>query len=138
MLAIALCAGYFICYGSVKIQSTIAWRLPCMIQAIIGYSLTIYAFLLLPESPRWLSSQGKIRESQLVWEELDIDTAEREKLEEGADGALPKAVQISDILNVFSRNAWKQTSLGVFLMAMQQLSGIDGVLYVSFHNHAAS
>ena len=35
------------------------------------------------------------------------------------------------MLSVFAKNARKQTALGVFLGGMQQLSGIDGVLYVS-------
>jgi len=131
ILAAALCAGYFICYGAVGLQSSIAWRLPCLIQAIVGFSVTIYAYILLPESPRWLTSQGRVRESQIVWEQLEIDAAEREKVEAGEDAPLPKAIHARDILNVFSRKAWKQTSLGVFLMMMQQLSGIDGVLYVS-------
>lgn len=38
-------------------------------------------------------------------------------------------MKMSDILTVFGKDAWRQTGLGVFLMAMQQASGIDGVLY---------
>jgi hypothetical protein len=60
---------------------------------------------------------------------LGVEAAEREKIEEG--DALPKPVELKDILSVFEKKAWRQTSLGVFLMAMQQLTGIDGVLYVS-------
>jgi hypothetical protein len=61
---------------------------------------------------------------------LEIEAAERDKIEEREDGGLPKQVEMRDILVVFSKDTWKQTAMGVFLMGMQQLSGIDGVLYV--------
>jgi hypothetical protein len=35
------------------------------------------------------------------------------------------------LLDIFSKDVRARTALAVFLMAMQQLSGIDGVLYVS-------
>lgn len=66
-----------------------------------------------------------------MWEGLGIEAAEREKIEETED-SLPKPVEWKDILTVFERKARKQTALGVFLMGMQQLSGIDGVLYCEY------
>jgi hypothetical protein len=90
----------------------------------------IATLVLSPESPRWLSSCGKYKEALAVWEELGVGTAEREKSEEDPNGDLPEPVKLKDILSIFGRNAWRQTALGVFLMGMQQLSGIDGVLYV--------
>jgi hypothetical protein len=74
---------------------------------------------------------GRHREAILIWEELGIDDAEREKIEETETGELPEQVKIGDLLAVFSRDNWRRTALGVFLMGMQQASGIDGVLYVS-------
>lgn len=41
-----------------------------------------------------------------------------------------KEVKWRDLLEVFGKDCWRQTALGVFLMGMQQASGIDGVLYV--------
>jgi hypothetical protein len=129
---IGVCAGYFICYGSVNIPSSLSWRLPLAIEATISWSYLISSLLFLPESPRWLTACGRHREATAIWEKLGIEAAEREKIEERADssGALPEPVKMRDILAVFGKDAWRQTSLGVFLMGMQQLTGIDGVLYV--------
>lgn len=69
-------------------------------------------------------------EAVSVWEELGVGSAEREKSEGGPNG-IPEPVKLKDILSIFGKNARRQTALGVFLMGMQQLSGIDGVLYVS-------
>lgn len=65
----------------------------------------------------------------MIWEELGIDAAEREKIEEREAGELPEQ---GDLFAVFGRENWRRTALGVFLMGMQQASAIDGVLYVSF------
>lgn len=65
------------------------------------------------------------------WERLGVEAAEREKLEENTQEGLAEQVKMRDILAVFGKDVWKRTALGVFLMGMQQLSGIDGVLYVS-------
>ena len=39
--------------------------------------------------------------------------------------------KLADLTIVFRKDTRKPLLLGVFLMAMQQLSGIDGVIYVS-------
>jgi hypothetical protein len=66
-----------------------------------------------------------------IWEKLGIEAAEREKIAEREAGELPEQVKVVDLFNVFGRDNWRRTALGVFLMGMQQASGIDGVLYVS-------
>jgi len=126
-----LCVGYFTCYGSVKMESSLSWRLPFALEAFIALIFTICTLLFSPESPRWLSSRGKHREALDVWERLEVNAREREKIDEDptTSGDLPKAVELKDILAVFAPGARKQTAIGVFLMGMQQLSGIDGVLY---------
>ncbi|KAL3417120.1 hypothetical protein PVAG01_11120 [Phlyctema vagabunda] len=129
LTTIGLCAGYFICYGTTNVQSSIAWRLPFAIQAGCSFIFVISTLLLLPQSPRWLSASGRHKEAAACWERLGVQAAEREKLQENAQEGLAEQVKLKDILAVFHRNVWKQTSLGVFLMGMQQLSGIDGVLY---------
>jgi sugar porter (SP) family MFS transporter len=124
-----LCAGYFICYGSVSLASSASWRIPLVLQAGIAYVFTVCVLLFLPESPRWLAAVGRHPEAIISWEKLGIDAAEREKIEDREGGDLPQGVKMKDILAVFGKDAWRRTGLGVFMMGMQQASGIDGVLY---------
>ncbi|RDW66982.1 general substrate transporter-10 [Coleophoma crateriformis] len=129
LTTIGLCVGYFVCYGSTNINSSLAWRLPYAIQSGASFIFVITTLLFLPQSPRWLSASGRHSEALACWERLGVEAAEREKLEESTDEGLPEQVKMKDILAVFGRDVWKRTALGVFLMGMQQLSGIDGVLY---------
>ncbi len=45
-------AGYFICYGSVNIESSYSWRLPFILQAVLAVALACTCRFL-PSSPRW-------------------------------------------------------------------------------------
>ena len=128
-ITIGLAAGYFICYGTVNITSSLSWRLPFAVQAAIAFAFTLAALILSPESPRWLSQTGKHQEALAIWEKLGVLAAERDKNEEVSDNS-SEPLHWKDMLSVFAKNARKQTALGVFLGGMQQLSGIDGVLYV--------
>jgi hypothetical protein len=130
MIALGICTGYFVCYGSVKISSSLSWRLPFALQALVALIFTVSVLLFSPQSPRWLTGCGRHEEALAVWEKLGIGAAEREKSEANADSAVPAPVRMKDLLAVFGKDVWRQTALGAFLMGMQQLSGIDGVLYV--------
>jgi hypothetical protein len=132
LTTVGICAGYFVCYGTVNVQSALSWRLPFALQSLIAFVFCISTLLFSPESPRWLTSCGKHKEALAVWEQIGVGMAEREKSEEYLNGAAPEPVKFRDVLSVFGKNAWRQSALGVFLMGMQQLSGIDGVLYVSW------
>lgn len=123
--------GYFMCYGSVSIASSLSWRLPFAVQAIIAFLFTASTMLLLPQSPRWLAARGRFEEAERVWLDLGVPDEEREKVEEVDDtDKADQKVEAKDILAVFAPDAWKRTVLGLFMMGIQQASGIDGVLYV--------
>jgi MFS family permease len=131
MIALGICTGYFVCYGSVKISSSLSWRLPFALQALVALIFTVSVLLFSPQSPRWLTGCGRHEEALAVWEKLGIGAAEREKSEGNADSTVPEPVRMKDLLAVFGKDVWRQTALRAFLMGMQQLSGIDGVLYRS-------
>ncbi|OAL51494.1 general substrate transporter [Pyrenochaeta sp. DS3sAY3a] len=145
-ITMALVIGYFFCYGTVNIASSLAWRLPFALQSVCAFSWAAANYLLLPESPRWLESRGLKDGAREIWEKLGVAEVEREQeLEEremdtevvmnAAPLALshtlsqsPKA-EVHALLKVFAKDARRPTALGVFMMSMMQLSGIDGVLY---------
>jgi len=111
----------------------------------------VSSFLWLIPSPRWLSIRGRRAEASAAWDKLGIGRAEREKAEieqstelrdtSGSTEAINQqdtaAAASSDgrpvkdsFLDVFRGDVRARTGLAIFLMGMQQLSGIDGVLYV--------
>ncbi|KAH7176382.1 general substrate transporter [Dactylonectria macrodidyma] len=53
-------------YGTFKIQSTWAWRIPSALQAAIPF-LQLLGFYWLPESPRWLIAKGRVEEARAVF-----------------------------------------------------------------------
>ncbi|KAI0381419.1 general substrate transporter [Hypomontagnella monticulosa] len=147
-----LMTGFFTCYGTANIQSSFSWRLPFVLLA--GYSFVFSASMLLwlPASPRWLTLRGRTQEAAAAWDKLDVPAADREKILDQYDAAVvetaipdasggtnaahitsttvavPKSKK-AKMLDVFSSDARPRLFLAVFLMGMQQLSGIDGVLY---------
>ncbi|KAH7249251.1 hypothetical protein FSOLCH5_014817 [Fusarium solani] len=52
-------------YGTFKIQSTWSWRIPSLLQGALP-AFQLLAWYFLPESPRWLVSQGRKEEARKV------------------------------------------------------------------------
>ncbi|RKU39805.1 hypothetical protein DL546_000241 [Coniochaeta pulveracea] len=157
LITVGLMTGFFTCYGTEKINSSFSWRLPFLLLAAYAFAFTAAAFFWLPPSPRWLSLHRRTDEAEKTWERLDVPAADREKILGQMDvsvveGAALHNNQGSDtlslttsnniearrtapeskkmqLLDVFSPDARPRLFLAVFLMGMQQLSGIDGVLY---------
>lgn len=109
-----------------------AYRSPYVIQATLGIILAL-SCMFLPTSPRWLVAHDRRGEALRVVERLGIERAEAEKdiltvpapIEEAEKG-------LRQILLPFRRQYRARTILALFLLGMAQLSGIDGVLYVSW------
>lgn len=134
-----ICIGYFTCYGSSKhIQSSFSWRTPFIMLASLSMILSAASLFFLPASPRWLTLHGREAEAAQAWDDLGVSHAEREKAElevttREAEAPIEddQGERLHKLLDIFSKDVRSRTTLAVFMMAMQQLSGIDGVLYVS-------
>ena len=127
------CIGYFTCYGSVKLTSSISWRLPFIIQAVGGVVLAVFCYCI-PTSPRWMFLHGDRDIAMKACRLLDVSTVEMEKdiLRPAEDAARSPSTNtgLRGLLTIFERQHRTRTILGLFILGMVQLCGIDGILYV--------
>ena len=131
MAALGICAGYFTCYGSIKIDSSISWRLPFIFMAVTGVILAV-SCLYLPPSPRWLLVNGRREDAMRSLNRLNVPKEEVEKdLSKLTTRKESKLSTWQATRAIFQTKYRLRTILGLFVLGMVQLSGIDGVLYVS-------
>ena len=153
-----LMIGFFTCYGTAKIDSSLAWRTPFILLSCLSIFFVLASTLWLVPSPRWLILRGRQSEVSAAWDILGVGHTEREKAEIELQATVVEPHSLVDstgsprhkhasplrtldstskhsFFDVFARDVRSRTVLAVFLLGMQQLSGIDGVLYVSiFHS----
>lgn len=131
MSTAGICSGYFTCYGTIHIASSISWRLPFVLEASLAVVLAI-SCLYLPASPRWLLFHGQRDEALHASERLKLSRAEIEKdILATASRDQSHLSMWKGLTAVFLRHYRMRTALGLFILGMIQLCGIDGVLYVS-------
>lgn len=129
LITIGLATGYLVCYGTSQLTSSLSWRFPFGIQAIVSVVLGA-GCPLLPHSPRWLHHVGRHDEARAAWERLGVAAADVEKTEQAAQReAAERGSFWTEVGQMWKKGVRGRTFLGVFLQAMQQASGIDGVLY---------
>jgi MFS family permease len=130
MATAGVCLGYFTCYGTVHIPSSMAWRFPYVVMAAGGLILAA-SCLAFPDSPRWLILQNRRVDAIKALERLDFtpEEAHRDVLMQNEQRPSLSFWQGFSLL--FKRGYRSRTILALFVLGMVQLSGIDGVLYVS-------
>ncbi|KAI0064471.1 general substrate transporter [Artomyces pyxidatus] len=138
LVTLGVSSGYFVSYGTVQLSSSLSWRLLFILQTIVSFTFSVGS-LFLPHSPRWLQHVGRTEDAARAWARLGFTATEAEKEQEavqreqvdqaeGASAALPSGIWATLKL-LWKKDVRGRTALGVFLMGMQQASGIDGVLY---------
>ncbi|CAG8067153.1 unnamed protein product [Penicillium salamii] len=134
---LGLVLGYFVSYGTSSVQSSLSWRLPFVVLASLSMIMCCLSLFFLPESPQWLGLHGEYALAEKAWENLGVRPEEREKVQANVQiteydsdpGEEVKENPTKKLLEIFSKDVRGRTLLAVFLMGMQQMSGIDGVLY---------
>ncbi|KAF2638391.1 putative MFS sugar transporter [Massarina eburnea CBS 473.64] len=143
-----LVVGFFTCYGSRKMESSLAWRLPFVLLAAFSFLFTSASLVWLPESPRWLTLRKREAEASKAWDSLEVNSTDREKITLAQPTVDPVLIsnspthsgrpvtplsalvsKRSSLLEAFAPDVRTRTFLGIFILGMQQMSGIDGVLY---------
>ncbi|KAI1853592.1 hypothetical protein JX266_001576 [Neoarthrinium moseri] len=152
LTTLGLMVGFFTCYGTANVESSMSWRLPFVLLSAYSFVFTAISLLLLPPSPRWLVLRGRTSESASAWENLDVQAADREKILDQYDMAVAEVISVPNdsvvvantghpnrngaraepskskklqLLDVLSAESRPRLFLAMFLMGMQQLSGID-------------
>ncbi|GAA6009918.1 hypothetical protein JCM11491_000866 [Sporobolomyces phaffii] len=124
----AIAIGFFCCYGSVKIASSLSWRLPFAISTMVSLAVVASAPFL-PHSPRWLLLVGRREEAEKVLDMLVGDSNPQERRDLLSAGPPVVGSRRAAFLRIWKKDVRRRTLLGIFLNVFQQLSGIDFVLF---------
>ncbi|GAA5901726.1 uncharacterized protein JCM6883_000375 [Sporobolomyces salmoneus] len=124
----AIAIGFFSCYGSVKIASSLSWRLPFAISTLVSL-IVVFSAPFLPHSPRWLLLIGRRDEAEQVLDALVGDSNPQERRDLLNAGPPVVGSRRAAFLRIWKKDVRRRTFLGIFLNVMQQLSGIDFVLF---------
>lgn len=137
-IVFGIISGYFVCYGTSGIASSLSWRLPLAIVSALGFLFSALACLV-PPSPRWLLARGDHEKARQVAQYLGLDQAEQDEIFSEPPQNLRAEMNetfweslvhlMHDFRIAFSKEYRSRTIFGCSLLAFQQFSGINGVLY---------
>lgn len=124
--------AYWVDYGFFFLEGDVRWRFPIAFQSFFTI-LVMVGILFLPDSPRWLSMQGRIEDAREVTSRLIDKPID--------DEAVTQEIrEIQDALEVQSRGGGfryrelftngpsqnlRRTMLGMFAQFFQQMCGIN-------------
>ncbi|TCD60580.1 hypothetical protein EIP91_009838 [Steccherinum ochraceum] len=109
-ITVGIACGYFVCYGTSRFASSLSWRFPAGMQAVVACILAIGAPLL-PHSPRSLRHVGRAAEADASWSTLGVNTAFDEKKEENAEWeTVPRESFWKDALQMWNKRVRGRTA----------------------------
>ncbi|KAL6542301.1 hypothetical protein OROMI_023903 [Orobanche minor] len=110
----------------------VPWRILAVI-GILPCTLLIPGLFFIPESPRWLAKMGLNEDFETSLQvlrgfETDISTEVNEIKKSVASSSKRTALRVSELKR---KGYWYPLMVGIGLLMLQQLSGINGVLFYS-------
>jgi SP family galactose:H+ symporter-like MFS transporter len=139
-ITIGIMSSYFINYSF--ITSHESWRWMFLI-GIVPAILLLLGMLFLPESPRWLVKQNQMQKARTILEYLRSKTDVDHELTEIKNSLQTKKTTFSEVFAPWIR---KVLFLGIFLGFLQQVTGINTIIYYAptifnmagFHNTSSA
>ncbi|KAI9658030.1 MAG: hypothetical protein M1821_002690 [Bathelium mastoideum] len=149
MVPLGIMIGYFVCYGTQHISTSLSWRLPWALQAA-GCLPFLLLCKTLPSSPRWLLLHHRRDEALRNITRLGISRQEADedilRFDDDSQGNVPphsdpdadaaedapegRPQKSPSVLKLMFRSGFRARSfLAFFLLFMEGLCGIDGILY---------
>ncbi|XP_042029208.1 sugar transporter ERD6-like 6 isoform X2 [Salvia splendens] len=110
----------------------VPWRVLAVL-GILPCTILIPGLFFIPESPRWLAKMGLHEDAETSLQvlrgfETDITTELNEIKKSVASSTKRTAIRFSELKR---RRYWYPLMVGIGLLVLQQLSGINGVLFYS-------
>ncbi|KAA0065232.1 sugar transporter ERD6-like 6 [Cucumis melo var. makuwa] len=110
----------------------VPWRILAVL-GILPCTILIPGLFFIPESPRWLAKMGMTEEFETSLQVLrgfdtDITVEVNEIKRSVASANRRRTIRFADLKQ---RRYWLPLSIGIGLLILQQLSGINGVLFYS-------
>ncbi|VEB35704.1 D-xylose proton symporter [Legionella sainthelensi] len=103
-----------------------SWR-AMFASSLIPSAILVFGVLLLPESPRWLLSIGKRDEAKSALQKLHKENSQAELME--IEQTLSHEPPKGDWHALFKKPLLPVLALGMILFCLQQLSGINVIIY---------
>lgn len=137
-ITIGIVISYWITYGTASsTNASIQFRTPIVLQAVFGI-ITIIMLFGLPESPRYLMAHGRNSEALLVISQLEgepEDSIEVQKQYAVIEAALAVektgTIQLKEYFEGGQKQTFRRLLLGYGIQMMQQLTGINAVIFYS-------
>ncbi|KAL8284081.1 hypothetical protein RQP46_005194 [Phenoliferia psychrophenolica] len=133
MIASGTAVAYWIDYAFSFVHSSANWRIPIALQSVFAFGLLIGVYFL-PESPRWLISNGQLVEGQRVVAALQPAPFDSEEvilqtrvILDSLEGA--EKQKISDIMTNGPTQHFRRMAIGASSQIFQQIGGCNAVIY---------
>nr|XP_017257789.1 PREDICTED: sugar transporter ERD6-like 5 isoform X2 [Daucus carota subsp. sativus] len=122
-----ICCGVSAMY---LVGNFISWRI-LTILGIVPCVLHLLGLLFIPESPRWLAKIGREKDSESALQRLRGKNADISAESAEIRDYIETLQQLSDtsFLDLFQRKYSHSLIVGVGLMVLQQLGGVNGITY---------
>lgn len=134
-IAVGLLVAYWIQYGALNISGNAAWRLCFSLQLIPGAVVGALIFFR-PESPRWLFQHDRTEEALLVLAKLHAKGDQSAPVVQSEFEEIRVVVEYerglptpSYLTLLFGKQYRRRTALAMGLQFMQQMTGVNIILY---------